>query len=391
MDIDYGALFGIDEGGKEQEIADPATDETTQAQGAEEQEAADPAEEETQDTSAEEPQGAAEDGEDHSETGKQTPEQNAAFAAARRKAEAERDAAVEKARTDAQEEARRTIDEAFRNSGLVNPYTKQPITSKAEYDEYRQRFDAERKARVLKKSGMSDEEFNAFVNDLPEVKQAKEAQAAAERAQQEANEAQARVKVDEQLKEIGKLNPNIRELKDLAAMETYPKFYELVKKSGMSDEEFNAFVNDLPEVKQAKEAQAAAERAQQEANEAQARVKVDEQLKEIGKLNPNIRELKDLAAMETYPKFYELVKKGNTLVDAYRLANFEALTSSAAAATRQAALNNLQGKQHMGQTKERGAGAVSVPAEVKEMYRALNPGATDAEIQAHYNRSHKKG
>ena len=37
MDIDYGALFGIDEGGKEQEIADPATDETTQAQGAEEQ------------------------------------------------------------------------------------------------------------------------------------------------------------------------------------------------------------------------------------------------------------------------------------------------------------------------------------------------------------------
>lgn len=304
MDIDYGALFGIDEGGKEQEIADPATDETTQAQ-------ADGKLQELLQV-GDELDITLKTGEEHSETGKQTPEQNAAFAAARRKAEAERDAAVEKARTDAQEEARRTIDEAFRNSGLVNPYTKQPITSKAEYDEYRQRFDAERKARVLKKSGMSDEEFNAFVNDLPEVKQAKEAQAAAERAQQEANEAQARVKVDEQLKEIGKLNPNIRELKDLAAM-------------------------------------------------------------------------------ETYPKFYELVKKGNTLVDAYRLANFEALTSSAAAATRQAALNNLQGKQHMGQTKERGAGAVSVPAEVKEMYRALNPGATDAEIQAHYNRSHKKG
>ena len=47
----------------------------------------------------------------------------------------------------------------------------------------------------------------------------------------------------------------------------------------------------------------------------------------------------------------------------------------------------MQGKQHMGQTKERGAGAVSVPADVKEMYRALNPGITDAEIQTHYNRS----
>jgi hypothetical protein len=81
------------------------------------------------------------------------------------------------------------------------------------------------------------------------------------------------------------------------------------------------------------------------------------------------------------------VKRGNTLADAYRLANFEALTSSTAAATRQAAINSMQGKQHMGQTKERGTGAVSVPADVKEMYRALNPGATDAEIQAHYNRS----
>nr|DAL51635.1 MAG TPA_asm: hypothetical protein [Caudoviricetes sp.] len=337
MDIDYGALFGIDEGGKEQGLAAPAgaeapREETGQpagtemngrsgtspqedagAQGAKEQEAAEPAGEENQDTDAAVQEEPAAGGDEHSETGKeakrvQDDARNAEFAAARRKAEAERDAAVEKAKADAQEEARKIIDEAFSRSGLMNPYTKKPITSKAEYDEYKQRYDEERKARVMKKSGMSDEEFEAFVNDLPEVRQAKEAQQAAERAQQEANEAQAKVRVDEQLREIGKLNPNIRELKDLAAM-------------------------------------------------------------------------------ETYPRFYELVKKGNTMVDAYRLANFDALTSSAAAATRQAAINSMQGKQHMGQTKERGAGAVSVPADVKEMYRALNPGITDAEIQTHYNRS----
>lgn len=319
MEINYGALFGIDAGGNEQEAAEPAEpgtaqDEAEEAQGAEEQEAAEPAGEETQDTAAD---GVVDDeqaaGEEHSDTGRtpQTPEQNAAFAAARRKAEAQRDAAVEEARRSAQEEAKRLIDEAFRNSGLTNPYTQQPITTKEEYEAYRQRYNAERKDRVLKKSGMSDEEFNAFVSDLPEVKAAREAQAAAERAQKEANEAQARVKMDEQLREIGKLNPNIRELRDLAAM-------------------------------------------------------------------------------ETYPKFYELVKRGNTLVDAYRLANFEALTSSAAQATRQAAINSVQSKQHMGATRERGTGAVSVPADVKEMYRALNPGATDAEIQSHYNRTHRK-
>lgn len=307
MEIDYGALFGIDAGGNEQETAEPAQEETTQAQGAEAQEAAEPAGEETQEpATAQEP---AEGGEERRE--RQTPEQNAAFAAARRKAEAERDAAVEKARTDAQEEARRTIDEAFRNSGLVNPYTKQPITSKAEYDAYRQRYDAERKASLLKKSGMSDAEFSAFIDGLPEVQQAKAAQRAAEQARR-------------------------------AAMET------------------------------------------------QAKLRTEEELKEIGKLDPNIRELKDLTAMETYPRFLELVRRGNTLLDAYRLANIDALTSGAAAATRQAAINAVQSKRHMGQTKERGTGALRVPEDVRAMYRALNPGATDAEIQAHYNRSHKK-
>lgn len=307
MEIDYGALFGIDAGGNEQEAAEPAQEETTQAQGAEAQEAAEPAGEETQ-----EPAPGQEPGEGGKERReRQTPEQNAAFAAARRKAEAERDAAVEKARTDAQEEARRTIDEAFRNSGLVNPYTKQPITSKAEYDAYRQRYDAERKASLLKKSGMSDAEFSAFIDGLPEVQQAKAAQRAAEQARR-------------------------------AAMET------------------------------------------------QAKLRTEEELKEIGKLDPNIRELKDLTAMETYPRFLELVRRGNTLLDAYRLANLDALTSGAAAATRQAAINAVQSKRHMGQTKERGTGALRVPEDVRAMYRALNPGATDAEIQAHYNRSHKK-
>lgn len=319
-DIDYGALFGIDaEGAEVTEPAEPSGD--TTAQGANEQEPAEPAavEEQIEETSAE----GAEDGgqstggdspEGQADGQKQTPEQNAKFAAARRKAEAERDAAIAKARQDAQAEAQRTIDEAFRTSGLTNPYTKKPITSKAEYDEYRARLEADRKARLLKKSGMSDEEFQQFVQGLPEVKQAKEAQAAAETAARQAREQQAKLKVEEQLKEISALDPTIQELKDLAKM-------------------------------------------------------------------------------ETYPKFYELVKRGNTLTDAFKLANYEALTGRAAAASRQAAINSAQGKQHLSSTTQRGAGAVSVPADVKAEYLAFNPDATDAEIQQHYNRyvkNHKK-
>lgn len=301
-EIDYGAVFGIDEGGNEQEVAAPAT-ETEEAQGAEDQEVAEPAEQE-ESTGGTEETGAEEGAE-------QTPEERSRFAAARRKAEAERDAAVQKAKEDAQAEAQRVIDEAFKNSGLTNPYTKQPITSKAEYDAYRERFEAEKKARLLKKSGMTDEEFNQFVSELPEVRQAKQAQAAAEEAAKQAREQQARLKVDEQLREISTLDPSIKELKDIAKM-------------------------------------------------------------------------------ETYPKFYELVKKGNSLTDAFKLANFETLNRSTAAASRQAAINAAQGKSHLAQTASRGTGAASVPADVKEAYRAFNPNATDAEIQQHYNKYLKK-
>lgn len=319
-DIDYGALFGIDaEGAEGTEPAEPSAE--TTAQGANEQEPAEPAAvEEPEDTTTGGAEGADQgtggnspEGQD-GEQKQQTPEQNAQFAAARRKAEAERDAAIAKAKEDAKAEAQRTIDEAFRNSGLTNPYTKKPITSKAEYDEYRARFEAEKKARLLKKSGMSDDEFREFVQGLPEVKQAKEAQAAAETAARQAREQQAKLKVEEQLKEISALDPSIQELKDLAKM-------------------------------------------------------------------------------ETYPKFYELVKRGNTLTDAFKLANYEALTGRAAAASRQAAINSAQGKQHLSPTTQRGAGAVSVPADVKAEYLAFNPDATDAEIQQHYNRyvkNHKK-
>lgn len=315
-DIDYGALFGIDaEGAEVTEPAEPSAD--TTAQGANEQEPAEPAAVEEQEETTEvddegAPQGAeGDDPEGQGAERKQTPEQNAKFAAARRKAEAERDAAIAKARQDAQAEAQRTIDEAFRSSGLVNPYTKKPITTKAEYDEYRTQLEAQRKARILKKSGMTDEEFKQFVAGLPEVKQAKEAQAAAETAAREAREQQAKLKVEEQLKEISALDPTIKELKDLAKM-------------------------------------------------------------------------------ENYPKFYELVKRGNTLTDAFKLANYEALTGRAAAASRQAAINSAQGKQHLSPTTQRGAGAVSVPADVKAEYLAFNPDATDAEIQQHYNRYMKK-
>ena len=292
MEIDYNEVFGVtpETGAEEQEAAAPAEE------GAEEQEVAAPA----VDESGEAPQ-------ETQEEPPQKTEEDARYAAARRKAEQERDQAIAQARQEAQAQAQRTIDEAFRNAGLTNPYTNQLITSKAEYDAYLERFQAEQRENIQKKSGMSQVQFSQFLNSLPEIRQAREAQAKAEQATRQARE-QA------------------------------------------------------------------------------AKANLEQQMKEISKMDPTIKGLGDLAKMANYQQFVDLVKRGNTFTDAYKLANFDALTQRAAQASRQTAMQAAASKEHLTATTQRGQGAVTVPDEVKAEYRAFNPDATDEEIARHYNK-----
>lgn len=297
-ETDYGALFGVElDSGSSDNTADVVTEDTADenAEGENEQEVTDPDESESGDNAA---------------VG-QSSEENSRYAAARRKAEAERDAAVKKAKDDAKAEADKYIDGVIASIGMVNPYTKQPITNRAEYDAYKQQFDIDKKSRVLKGSGMSEEEFKQFVSELPEVKAAREEKEAAE-----------------------------------------------------------------------KEARAV--------REEKAKAMIDEQITEIGKLNSDIKSIADLKKAPNYQRFYELVKKGNTLVDAYKLANMEDIMASGLTATKQAAINAVSGKKHLDRTTTRGAGAVTVPKDIADAYRAFNPDVTDAEIQAHYNKYKQK-
>lgn len=300
MEIDYGAVFDVEvpettTGAEETEIAAPSEETgttTAAAQGEEEQEAAAPAVEETEE--CEQPQ---------TEVPEQEPktDRDAQFAAARRKAEAERDAAIAQAKEDAQKQ----VDEFFKTSGLMNPYTGQPITTRAEYEAYRERFEADQKAKLMEKAGITQEEFQAFVQGLPEVRAARQAKAEAEAAARQAREQEAKARVDEQLRQI---------------------------------------------------------RA----------------------IDPTVKELGDLAKLDTYPKLYDMVKRGYSILDAYRLANYDTLTQRAAEASRKAAINSVQSKQHLKATESRGGGAIPVPDSVLEEYRVLNPGATKEEIQKHY-------
>lgn len=160
----------------------------------------------------------------------------------------------------------------------------------------------------------------------------------------------------------------------------------------VSREGIEQIVSEHPIVKQAAEVVQRNEADQKRQQQEAAAQRIQEEITQIGKLNSSIKNVNDLLTMPKAKEFYEFVQKGYSFIDAYKLANFEELTSGNAEAARQAAMNNARGKQHMtpvGNT--RGQGAISVPSSQIAMYRAFNPNATEADIQAHYNKYKKNG
>lgn len=284
-EIDYNAVFGI-EGEEVQEAADPATEDNV---GANEQEAAEPAGESHVEEGAETEQKPSDESSHHV----QTDEENARYAAMRRKAEA-----------DAEKRMNAELDKSIASLGLTDPYTNKPITNHAEMQAYRQRFVEEQRKEMQEKAGMSPEDYQRFVDSLPEVQ--------------------------------------------------------------------------------------AGKAAQQKVMDLEIRAKIDSQMREIQMISPEIKSMEDLSKLDNFDKLYDMVGKGYELADAYKVLNYDRLTAKAAEAAKQQALNSIGGKNHLQPVTPRGQGTVPVPADVVAEYRALMPEATDAEIQAHYNKYARK-
>lgn len=237
----------------------------------------------------------------------QSAEQNAQFAAARRKAE--RDARLEAERI--REEEGRKQDALIAGLGFTNPETGLPVRTRAEYA-----------------------------------------------AMQEATARQ--------------------------------KNADLARRAGMSEEEWNRHVESSPAVMEARAMQRRAAEAEQAARMEQVRVQMQEELAEIAKLDGTVKTFDDLRASEGWPQMEAMMRRGYGMLDAYKLANYEALGERRAAAARQTAYNASAQKQHMQRTEQQGTGGVSVPRSVMEQYRRLNPDVSDAEIAAHYAKYAKK-
>lgn len=150
-------------------------------------------------------------------------------------------------------------------------------------------------------------------------------------------------------------------------------------------------IGNHPVVQQAQQMLQQNEEAQKAQRAVEAKAKIDAEIAEIGKLDASITSLEDLMEAPYWPQLYAMTQKGYSIKDAHFLLNHKRLEEAKLEAARQQGMLNARGKDHMrGTATPQGGGAVSVPPAEMAMYRAFNPGATDAEIQAYYNNLKKK-
>ena len=290
------------EGGNGQGVAEPAAGDETTVPGTQ-------SEPEPDDMNPEGDSGA--DGNNQT----QTPEERRANAARRRQQELQQavDAAVAAARQEEQAKSAAAIKDLFEKTGMKNTITGAPITSM--------------------------EELQAWQRDM------------------------RKAQIDKDLK-AGKITPEV----------------------------LNQMIEDHPMVQKANEIHQQQETAQTQQAQAEARARIEGEITEIGKLDPNIKSVQDLLNMPKAKEFYSYVQKGYSFIDAYKLSHFEEITKRSVEAARQQAQAAARGKEHLTVTgNPRNTGAVTVPAAEMQLYRMLNPGVSEADIQKHFNNYQKRG
>lgn len=294
-----------DEGGKEQEVAEPASD--TGSAGGKEQEVAEPA---------------GTEGEDLNDTGDSDPEQE--------EQEQEEQEEQEKQKSKAQTAEARRAAAAKRREQERAAYEAE-LTKK-----FNERLAAA--AKGIKLRGGNGSSDIVSLEDLEEL--------AAATAHQKLERELGQGKLSRDSLEQAILNtPGVKEVLDAA--------------------------------KASKEQAAAAELA---ANQSRYLADMAVQLAEIRKIDPSIKSIDDVIRMETGPKFAEYVRRGVSPVEAFKLANHEAIVQKARSAGAQAQRNAAAGKAHMKPAAAGGKAGVEITDAIRANYRRFIPNITDEQI-----------
>lgn len=164
----------------------------------------------------------------------------------------------------------------------------------------------------------------------------------------------------------------------------------------LTPESLERAIAQNPAVKQAEELSRQAREQRQAEEQAAFQVRLQEEIAEIGKLDPSVHSLEDVVHGPNGQKFCQYVRNnGLPFLDAFRLANMDALqkryaeqaAGHAAQAARTQERELARSKDHLtGAGAVQGTGSAAVPPEARALFREFLPEASESEIQSYYDK-----
>ena len=171
----------------------------------------------------------------------------------------------------------------------------------------------------------------------------------------------------------------------LDAQETIKRNQELEEK-GVDPSLIDEAIRNNPVVRQA-------EMVLEQQKQQMIHSDIETQIKLIGQIDPSVKSFNDLENSANKAAMLDLVSRGYSLCDAYKLANFDVLMGKKTAAAEQKAINQAKGKSHLVPTSSGtnvNDGLEDIPEKELSKWRAFFPEASAKELREKYNRARRK-
>lgn len=214
------------------------------------------------------------------------------------------------------------------------------------------------------------------------------------------NRADTEAALDAQVATLGLKNPyrnnepitTNAQLLQFQADSRKDKLTRMAKAAGLTEAEVQELIDQHPDVAAGKQLRQQQEAQAREAARQQAERALNADLAEIEKLMPGVGTREGVTSHESWPKVRQLMKDNPKmgLIAAFRSVNAEAIAAGMAGKAAGAAKRNAASKNHLKSGRGRGEGLPEVPADVRAIYRAFDPGMSENDMRRAYAASMKK-
>lgn len=204
-------------------------------------------------------------------------------------------------------------------------------------------------------------------------------------------EADAQKKMDKEIADLckdvthpitGKPITTFAEYKDAINAQNRIQTEKALEESGLDISILDEYVKTSPVLAQAQQ-------IIEQNNMAQAEAQIKSDFEMLQSLNPDLKTFNDI---ENLNLVVEKVGLGMSLVDAYKLVNFDSLMQRGTKSAKQSAINQAKGKTHLEPTESisESNGEVEIPEELIPMLKETFPDKTMKEIKKLYNQVYKE-